>query len=257
MVGDDQQARSGRLEHGAAQALDAATGALRERRFLSGLVAGIVAGALATAVIGIATGAGNDRELEAAESAIGQLEAEKSDLLAQLEAGTAADAGDLGDPDSAATAAAGDDGASPSAEPGAPALYRVGNSPLRIQNGQCVDPDSQAGDWGMATGPGDGLLCFTSAGDNDRFIVNAPDIVNSTRFGSSDEYADCEPEGEPSGFVEIEIDGYQSYEHRFCFTTGAGRTGHATVLSPKTYPDDFDTENPAYVDVLLKVWDDA
>ncbi|MFD2024084.1 hypothetical protein [Promicromonospora aerolata] len=257
MAGDDQQARSSRLEDGAAQALHAAAGSLRERRFMSGLVAGVVVGALATALIGIATGAGNDRELEAAKSSIGQLEAENSELRAQVEAGAGFEAGDLGDPDSAATAVTGDGSASPSTEPGAPALYRVGNSPLRLQDGQCVDPDSQADDWGMTKGPGDELLCFASAGDNDRFIVNASDIVNSTRFGNSDEYAVCEPEGEPSGFVEVEIDGYQSYEHRFCFTTGAGRTGHATVLSPKTYPDDFDTENPAYVDVLLKVWDDA
>jgi hypothetical protein len=257
MAGDDQQARSGRLGHGAAQALDAATGALRERRFLSGLVAGVVVGALATAVIGIATGAGNDRELETAESRIGQLDAENSELLAQVEAGAGAEAGDLDDPDGAGTAATGDGAASPSAEPGAPALYRVGNSPLRLQDGQCADPDSQDDDWAMKKGPGDGLLCFTSAGDNDRFVVNATDVVNSTRFGTSDQYADCEPEGEASGFVEVEIDGYQSYRHSFCFTTGAGRTGQATVLTPETDPDDFDAENPAYVDVLLKVWDDA
>lgn len=257
MAGDDQQARSSRLEDGAAQALDAVTGALRERRFLSGLTAGIVAGALVTAVIGIATGAGNDRELETAESWIGQLEAENSELLAQVQASTGDDAGDLGDPADAGPAATGDGSPSPSAEPSGPELYRVGNGPLRLEDGQCVDPDSQADDWGKKKGAVDGLLCFTSAGDNDRFVVNATDIVNSTRFGTSDLYADCEPDGEASGFVEVEIDGYQSYRHSFCFTTGAGRTGHATVLTPKTNPRDFDTENPAYADVLLKVWDDA
>ncbi|MFD2794570.1 hypothetical protein ACFS27_13520 [Promicromonospora vindobonensis] len=257
MAGDDGQARGGRLEQSAAQTMDAAAGALRERRFLSGLVAGIVIGALATAVIGISTGAGSDGALEVAESRIDQLEAENSDLRAQVETGAPA-AGGTGEASAQPGGLVPSGSApTPSTEPGAPALHRVGNSPLRLEDGQCVDPDSKADDWGMKKGPGDGLLCFTSAGDNDRFIVNAPDIVNSTRFGSADEYADCEPEGEPSGFVEIEIDGYQSYEQRFCFTTGAGRTGHATVLSPKTYPDDFDTENPAYVDVLLKVWDDA
>lgn len=253
MANDDAQTAGGRLEHGAVRALDAAAGALQERRVLSGVVAGIVVGALATAAIGIATGAGDARELDAAGSRIAQLELENADLRGQIATGATTTSGD---PDASGEAAPGDM-SSPSSVPGAPELYRVGNAPLRLEDGQCADPDNRAEDWGVKQGAGDGLLCFASAGDNDRFVVNAAQIVNSTRYTVSDQYTDCEPDGEASGFVELEIDRYDSRRYSFCFTTGAGRTGHATVLTPETDPDDFDGDHPAYVDVLLKIWDDA
>lgn len=80
----------------------------------------------------------------------------------------------------------------------------MANAPLRLEDGRCGDLDSQDEGWGVTKVAGNELLCFASAGDNDRFVVNAAQIVNSARFSVSDQYADCEPGGKASGFVEIE-----------------------------------------------------
>ncbi|MFI8525175.1 hypothetical protein ACIGB8_12040 [Promicromonospora sukumoe] len=229
------------------------------RPLLYGIVIGAVAGAVLTATIGLVSGASREPVADEAMSEVNeQLTNENADLRAQIEALAQAEGGesDASSTSSPSSSAGGTGDASEDASADAPAVYRVSNAPVKLEDGECLDPDSAAEDWSRSADGGESNVCFRNSGDGRRSLVYANNVLLLDKHGPNVQAADygaCSVERQATGFVELSADSMSSENYGLCLETGSGRTAHADVILPET---DY-AEPVEYVEVLLTVWDET